>query len=260
MVKSIRYVKGDSALHRLNPMSKLCAVAVCTIGIFVVRSVALQALGLVLILATDSRLGSRRLLPFLSSRYVLMLASTILLMQVLFTPSGAVLWNVPIPWPPISITDAGLIKGILLTLRFLNVVLTGGLFVSTTEPAALVHALMRAGVPYRYGYMILLMLRFIPLFEEEMTVIRNAQKMRGLQLDKGGPLKLVRSIRYTVLPLVVSALSRADALEISMEGRAFGYKDTRTFLTAQRFSLLDRALMATTLAALIFMITGACMH
>ncbi len=91
------------------------------------------------------------------------------------------------------------------------------------------------------------------------TAIGNAQKMRGLELDRGGVRRLVRSVRCTVVPLIVSALYRADALEISMEGRAFGYKDTRTFLTARRCSLLDRVLIAASIAALAFMIARACL-
>ncbi len=183
------------------------------------------------------------------SKFVLMLGTTILLMQVLFTPSGNVLWTVPISWLSLTITDQGILKGILLTLRFLNIILLGGVFVATTEPALLVHSLMKAGVPYRYG--------FIPLFEEEMTTIGNAQKMRGLELDRVGPRKLVLSIRYMILPLVVSALSKADALEISMEGRAFGYKDTRTFLSTENYSFLDKALIASSIAALTLLVLSA---
>lgn len=253
----IRYVKGDSALHRLNPLSKLCVIAVCSIGIFFVNSVAVQVFGLALILAIDFTIGSKNLRPFLFSRFVVMLGTMILLMQVLFTSSGNVLWTVPISWLSLSVTDFGILKGILLTLRFLNIILMGGVFVATTDPAMLVHSLMKAGVPYRYGFMILMMLRFIPLFEEEMTTIGNAQKMRGLELDKGGPRKLVLSIRYTILPLVVSALSKADALEISMEGRAFGYKHKRTFLAANRYSFADRVLIAVSIAALALLVGGA---
>lgn len=257
MAMIIRYVKGDSPLHRLNPLSKLCVIAVGSIGIFFISNVAAQASGLVFILVMDCTIGSRSLRPFLFSRFVLMLGSTILLMQVLFTPSGNVLWTAPLFWLHLAVTDQGILKGVLLTLRFLNIVLMGGVFVATTNPAALVHSLMKVGVPYRYGFMILMMLRFIPLFEEERITIGNAQKMRGLELDKLGPRKLALSIRYTILPLVVSALSKADALEISMEGRAFGFRDTRTFLSTERYAFPDRILIAASLAAFVLLIAGA---
>jgi energy-coupling factor transport system permease protein len=254
MAMILRYVKGDSALHHLNPLSKLCVVVSWSIGLFLIDGIAIQAFGLGFILAMDYAIGSKSLRPFLFSRFVVMLGGTILLMQMLFTPSGNVLWAIPISWLHLAVTDQGILRGILLTLRFLNVVLMGGVFVATTDPVSLVHSLMKAGVPYRYGFMILMMLRFIPLFEEERATIGNAQKMRGLELDRGGLRKLVLSIRYTILPLVVSALSKADVLEISMEGRAFGYKDTRTFLSTESCMFLDKGLIVASLAALALLI------
>jgi energy-coupling factor transport system permease protein len=157
-------------------------------------------------------------------------------------------------WFCIAFTDLGILKGILMTLRFLNVILMGGVFVATTDPVALVYSLMKAGIPYRYGFMVLTMMRFIPLFEAEMTIVSDAQKMRGLEVDKGGVRKLVRSIRYTMLPLVVSALGKSEVLALSMEGRAFGYRRTRTFLAADRYSFADRALIAASIAALVLLL------
>jgi energy-coupling factor transport system permease protein len=253
----LRYAKGNSALHHLNPLSKLSFIAAWSMGIFFIDSLAVQVSGLVFILVLDCAMGSGSLRPFLTSRSVIMLGTTILCMQVLFTPTGNVLWTAPIAWPHLVLTDPGVLRGVLLTLRFLNIILAGGVFVATTDPASLAHSLMRIGVPYRYGFMILMMLRFIPLFEEERIVISNAQKMRGLELDKPGPRKLVLSIRCTVLPLIVSALAKADALELSMEGRAFGYKETRTFLQPDLYRWMDRSLIAASFSALALLIALA---
>lgn len=67
--------------------------------------------------------------------------------------------------------------------------------------------------------------------------------MRGLRIDQAGLRGLVRSIRCTVGHLIVSALSRVDSLVVSMDGRAFGCKKTRTFVTEHRYGLLDWALI-----------------
>jgi energy-coupling factor transport system permease protein len=255
----IHYIKGQSQLHRLHALSKLSAVIVYSVSIFLVNNLVFQALGLAAIMVVDYTIGSTKLRSFLFSRFVLGLAGTILIMQVLFAASGKTLLVVPLPWFRIALTDLGVLKGILMMLRFLNVILAGGVFVATTDPVALVYSLMKAGVPYRYGFMVLMMLRFIPLFEAEITTVSNAQKVRGLELDKGSIRKLLLSIRYTVVPLVVSALSKADMLAMSMEGRAFGYRRTRTFLTADRYSAVDRALITASIAALMLLLACSVM-
>lgn len=250
----VKYIEGQSPLHSLNPLSKLWVVVAYSVSIFLIDKLAFQAIGLAAIVAADCAIGSKKLRLFLFSRFVLGLAGSILIMQVLFTSSGHLLLAVPLHWFHIAVTDLGILKGILMTLRFLNVIQLGGVFVATTDPVALVYSLMKAGVPYRYGFMVLTMMRFIPLFEAERTIVSDAQKIRGLEVDKGGIRKLLLSIRYTILPLVISALGKSEILALSMEGRAFGYRRTRTFLTTDRYSLADRALITASIAALVLLL------
>jgi len=251
----IKYIERQSPLHSLNPLSKLWAVAAYSVSLFLIDTLAFQALGLAAIVAADCAIGSTKLRLFLFSRFLLGLAGSIFIMQVLFTSSGHLWLTVPLHWFRIAVTDLGVLKGILMALRFLNVILLGSVFVATTDPVALVYSMMKAGVPYRYGFMVLTMMRFIPLFESEMTVVSDAQKMRGLEVDRGGVRKLLLSIRYTILPLVVSALRKSEILALSMEGRAFGYRRTRTFLTTDCYSLADRALITASIAAFVLLLT-----
>ncbi len=250
----IKYIDVQSSLHSLNPVAKLWVVAVYSVSVFLIDNLAFQAIGLAAIVAADCAIGSKKLRLFLFSRFVLGLAGSVLIMQVLFTSSGHQLLAVPLHWFHIAVTDLGILKGILMTLRFLNVISLGGVFVATTDPVALVYSLMKAGVPYRYGFMIITMMRFIPLFETESTIVSDAQKMRGLEVDRGGVRKLLLSIRYTILPLVISALAKSEILALSMEGRAFGCRRTRTFLIADRYSFVDRALITASIAALVLLL------
>ena len=153
--------------------------------------------------------------------------------------------------------DDGLLIGFVAALRFLTVILISALFIVSTDPVALVYSLMRAGIPYRYGFMVILMMRFASVFALEVKTVCNAQKMRGLQIDEAGVKGLLRSIRYTIVPLIVSALSRVDGLVVSMEGRAFGYAKTRTFVIQDRFSSFDKALILASSVAILLTLAGA---
>jgi energy-coupling factor transport system permease protein len=94
------------------------------------------------------------------------------------------------------------------------------------------------------------------VFESEAGTVRCAQQARGLDIDGQGLRALINSARYTLLPLVVSALSKVDVLVISMEGRAFGIRPWRTTLRRSRFAASDLVVLA--VAVVLFVILLAC--
>ncbi len=120
-----------------------------------------------------------------------------------------------------------------MMLRFINIIASSYLFVSTTDPNKLVYALMQAGLPYRHGFMLITSLRFIPIFTQELAVIRNAQMAKGIDLEGVSLKKMLRAVKYLLTPLVICALNKVDYLAISMESRAFGLYKGRSYLSEQ---------------------------
>jgi len=101
--------------------------------------------------------------------------------------------------------------------------------VLTTSPNELAYALMRAGLPYRFGFTLVTALRMIPLFEQEALIVYRAQRVRGVTYQLKGLRDLLKSVNSLLLPMLVSAMSKVDALSISMEGRCYGKYPTRTY-------------------------------
>ena len=147
-------------------------------------------------------------------------------LQVLFVRQGVVLTRVG----SLIVTADGVEAGAYVAGRFISVVLLSYLFVLTTDPNDLAYALMRAGVPYRYGFALVTALRLVPAFEQEGQIVYNAQLARGVQYDVRSPRRFLTLARQFFMPLLVSALGKVDALAVSMEGRCFGKYATRTFL------------------------------
>lgn len=58
------------------------------------------------------------------------------------------------------------------------------------------------------------------------------------------PKQIMRTVRMTFVPLLVSGMSKVDALPISMEGRGFGLNKSRTFVRKLEFKNVDKALTA----------------
>lgn len=237
--RRIAYQPGDSALHRLHPLLKAGWLLVGTAFVFAVRSpwaiVAVLALiGLAYALAGVRLNGVR------GGRLFGMTALFLALLQLAFVRQGAVLLRVG----PFAPTTAGLEAAVYVAGRFLAVIFLSYLFVLTTDPGDLAHALVRAGLPYRYGFALTTALRLVPVFEQEAQIVYSAQLARGVEYDVRSPQRLVRLAQQFSLPLLVSALGKVDSLAVSMEGRCFGKHSSRSYLKETRFQGPDWAVAA----------------
>ena len=116
---------------------------------------------------------------------------------------------------------------------------------------------MRLGVPYRYAFVLVIAMRFIPIFESERSVVRNAQVARGLSIDRGGPVTIWRLAKYTFTPMLVSGLSRADMLARSMDARGFGRYPDRTYIRGSRIRAMDTiAIISVLLLTVVIILTS----
>jgi energy-coupling factor transport system permease protein len=246
----LKYEPGQTFLHRLSPLTKLVTLVLFSLTIFLLDSLAVELLCLLSLLLTGALTRSQGFLSLATSKYLASFGILLFVIQVLFNAGGEVYFTIPLWLVHIDVTSSGLMVGLIVAIRFVCVILASAIFVFTTDPGELAYALMRAGLPYRYGFMLVTAIRFMPVFESEAGTVSCAQKARGLDIDSGGVRAVIRSARYTLLPLVVSALSRVDVLVISMEGRAFGRSGHRTFLRKGRFGKRDAIIIA--LAILIF--------
>ncbi len=252
----VSYYEGDTVLHRMNPLAKLSAVLTGCTAVFLFGNMALVLGSLAGVVAVAYLTGAGRVMDVLRSRFAVVLGLWLIAINAFFTPGGRVLATVPFYFFHLSITYAGLIMGIVYAARFLAVFLISALFVASTQPAALVYSLMKRGLPYRYGFLLVLMLRFVPVFERERKMVSDAQKMRGLEIDKRGVKMMYKSLRYTLVPLIVSALQKTESLVMSMEGRAFGYRPDRTFTFEDRFGAGDKALTVVSWAVFVLALAG----
>lgn len=80
--------------------------------------------------------------------------------------------------------------------------------------------------------------RFVPMLNFELTVIRAAHKIRGIS-DRGGlKAKFEQTKRYA-LPLLSTAIRKAERTALAMDSRAFGAFENRTYYRMQKFTLRD---------------------
>jgi len=133
---------------------------------------------------------------------------------------------------------------VAMTLRFIVLVESFSVFFLTTSPDILGLALEKTRIPYEFCFAFTTAVRFVPVLAEEAQTIMDAQKARGLELERGNFLKRVRNYIPILIPLIVSAIRRSLELAEAMESRAWGATEKRTNLYVLKMHRGDFILVA----------------
>lgn len=247
------YVNKESKLHSMHPLVKLTMLLCFSISVFAVPSWLGGVILLGAVLVAYHLAGLGLAFFYRKLRFILIFGLFILIVQVLAVKEGVLIWQFSLGSISLSVWSEGLMGGLCMMLRFVNIISSSYLFIATTDPNRLAYSLMQAGLPYRFGFMLITALRFIPVFQQELEQVKNAQMAKGIDMEGLSPRKLLRAVRYLFVPLVISALSKVDFLSNSMEGRAFGLYNERSYMYTQAWSKSDRiTVVLVPIAFLIF--------
>ena len=137
-----------------------------------------------------------------------------------------------------------------LTLRFIALMTSFSIFFLTTSPDKLSLALDKAGIPYEFNFAFITAIRFVPVLADEAQSIIDAQRSRGLELEKGNFLARIRKYIPILLPLIINSIRRSLELAEAMESRAFGAVRRRTNLYTLKMNSRDYAVLAVSILAL----------
>ena len=124
-------------------------------------------------------------------------------------------------------------------------------FFLTTSPDHLGLALEQSRIPYEFCFAFTTAVRFVPVLAEEAQTIMDAQKARGLELEKGNFLKRIRNYIPILIPLIISAIRRSLELAEAMESRAWGAIKKRTNLYVLRIRRADYLLISISILILL---------
>jgi energy-coupling factor transport system permease protein len=226
-----QYLPLDSPVHRLDPRTKLLAVAALVTMLFLVQGFA--GYGLVVaflgVAVALSRIPLRYLIRGLRPLWPIIL---ITLALHLFMTEGRVLAYLG----PLRMTYEGLTRGLLMTVRLLLLIALTSLLTLSTSPIALTDGIesllkpfRRFGVPaHELAMMMTIALRFIPTLLEEAEKIMKAQMARGADFESGHLMQRAKNLIPLLVPLFVGAFRRADELATAMEARCYRGGEGRT--------------------------------
>ncbi len=145
---------------------------------------------------------------------------------------------------------ADLVYSATLAFRFVVLMSSFSIFFLTTSPDDLSLALEQSHIPYEFCFAFTTAVRFVPVLANEAQTIMDAQKSRGLELEKGKFLKRIRNYIPILIPLIVGAIRRSLELAEAMESRAFGASEKRTNLYLLKIKTGDAIAIAASLCIL----------
>jgi len=236
----LKFRKVSSPIHNLDPRVKFVYV----LAIFAVAIIFYQVIPLLFLFVLQ--------VPFVLSAHVQRqwlrsLRGAAFLAAVIFAVNVGTSYF----YSGYKLAPAAVENAFALTLRFVVLVESFSIFFLTTSPDDLGLALEESHVPYEFAFAFTTAVRFVPVLAEEAQTIMDAQKARGLELEKGGLMKRIRNYVPVLIPLIVSAIRRSLELAEAMESRAWGATKKRTNLYVLKLHRGDYALLAITVGILV---------
>lgn len=227
-----RYIQGDSLIHRMDARAKIICSFYFVIVVFFANNWPSYIALLAYVFSVVHLSGVGILYVARGLRAMLGMLLFTVLFQLLFIGGGTEYFR----WGFIVISQNGIQMAIFLFLRFVAIIFMTTALTVTTNPLeltdaieSLMHPLKKIKVPvHELALMLSIALRFVPTLSDEAQKIMNAQRSRGVVFDEGSLLKKVRSYVPILIPLFVSAFSRADELANAMEARGYRGSEGRT--------------------------------
>ena len=265
MLKDItlgQYFPGKSPIHRLDPRTKLIALVVYIVALFLAVSWASYGVMLLFLVTciAISQIPLKALVRGMKPLVFILIFTGIL--NVFFTPGETEL----VSFWVIRITLEGVIKAFFMMLRIMMLITGTFLLTYTTSPIALTDGLESLLGPlkvirlpvHELAMMMCIALRFIPTLIEETDKIMSAQKARGADFESGSLMSRVKALVPILVPLFISAFRRADELATAMECRCYHGGEGRTKMKLLRYKLLDYKTFSLTAVLLAGMIVLRC--
>ena len=256
MSMKFQTVERDSIFTRLDFRPKIYMMLVLTVVALVWESPVVQLTLAFLILLACILSGVK--MKFIRTIFLIMIPFYILLIithgffniqQVSNLTGKEVLTNlftIPENWwliGGLNFSLEGFWYGINTIFKTLTIVLVVPLVIFTTDLDNIIVGMVRAKVPYKLAFIFSATLRFFPLLFSEIGMIIQAQRLRGLAMEKMNLIKRVVVYAKVAVPLILGAMVQSQQLEIVLQSKAFSGDPDRTYLHESILSRLDYAVL-----------------
>lgn len=233
------YIKRDSLIHRLNPLTKLVMTLTLILLAFLTpyyRTPHILAVFFIPLLSFIAKVGKEYFTTAL--RLIIPAATFLFAMQALFQPIGE---KIIFHFYFLDVTQESLLFAFRNAMRIIVMVSAFTMFLLTTHPSELMSDLTRRGLPGQFAYVIISTLQILPQMQAKAQTIIAAQRSRGLDTEST-LLKRAGAVLPLVGPLVFGSLVEVEERAIAIEARGFTSKKEKTSLHEVADTVADKAL------------------
>ncbi|HPD18490.1 MAG TPA: energy-coupling factor transporter transmembrane component T, partial [Candidatus Goldiibacteriota bacterium] len=174
------YADKKTIFHSLDPRIKILFLIILFVFSFIindVREMLVLLLFLVIVLiVSDSLLNLKKIAPL----FLLIGIATFVLWFIFYRSSEKIYFFKNFYFYKGALNHAG-----LFSLRFINMLLAGLLFLCITSYEDFSYGLMLFGIPYPVSFTVLLSFKLADSFISSAWTIAEAQKSRGNDVTKG---------------------------------------------------------------------------
>lgn len=196
-------------------------------------------------LGLDSSFLAKRLKHFVPVMLMAMLS------QLIFVRTGRPVLQ---PGDTVLITSDALQRALSLVGRLIIIFSCAGIMIRE-DRQQVITALSKMKIPYMFSFMLMIALRFIPVFARSFSQAMISLQLRGIDLSKVPFKKKVSLYSSLMLPVVSDAMLKSQDLGISMEARGFRAYPKRTYAREVSLSGQDIIWLAGLAVGFVLLIT-----
>lgn len=222
------YIKRESYIHRLSPLTKLVIVFSLIILGFFGPGYWLATAGFLFVVIPLATIG-KVIRPFFLAfaRLLLPVVGFMFVMQTLFLPDAG--QPVIFEFWFLTATKQSAVEAYQTSSQIMLMVASFILFLLTTHPSTLMSDLRIRGLPGPLAYVVSSTLQILPITQNKANTIIDAQRSRGLDTE-GSFRKRVGALLPLVGPLVFGSLVDVEERAIAIEARGFNSVGKKTSL------------------------------
>ncbi|MCI4409039.1 MAG: energy-coupling factor transporter transmembrane protein EcfT [Thermofilum sp.] len=220
-LRAFKTIKKDTPYDRLDPRTRFFLSTV--LAFLAIYSSRLDTQLIVLTCVLSLSFMAKRVRVILRSLYgSLFLLALIFTLNFVFTPNLQ-----------------GAIYALVMTLRFTTLITSFALFFNSTSPEEIGIALEGVGVPRDFSLLINMSFRFVPTLANDIQIVSDALRSRGLELEKGRLYNRIKNYVYLLVPLIIFEVRRSMMIAEALEARGYGLDVKPTRLVSLKFSWKD---------------------
>jgi energy-coupling factor transport system permease protein len=233
------YIYRDSIVHKLDPRTKLIWLIVFSALVFMTSNsfVIASLFVLTILIGVIAKIPKEQFWE--STRFF------IILMPIIYVLLYVVLSG---------FTFNSIIGGLVFAIKFLVLIFAAVIFTMTTSARDLLLALTKIKIPYAFGFMLTIAIRFIPVIIKEINSVIDAQRARAYEISFSlrHPIKSVEKFIPILIPVLTLLLKRSNELALSIDSRAFRAREKITFPERLKFKSYDWLFSVFLIAAFVF--------